>query len=507
MTMTGERRAIYEVERGVTLPDPAHTVSGADVVYRERRHLKTSYFDTADLRLLRRGLTLARVVEPAHDHDRWCLELPLGTEQARYRRREVCWPGESVEVPPGAKRLVAGVTRGRPLEMVAELVILRNSTELRDRQGTPLVSMADDAVTATSATSAASGDFRQVEVEIGEGDASIAEPLLDTLERGGARRRAGGPVLCELLADRLHLARHQDVGAAEPSGAPSVRSVVAAAIGGGLERLLEHEVGVRLDEDPEFVHQARVAVRRLRADLKTFQELLEEGWTADVRAELKWLGGALGDVRDADVLAERLSQVRHELAPEAGVTELGASLAARRQAAMARLEQVLDSRRYLDLVGRLDAAAHVVPWRVGSATSEVEAPSGARTLMDRAWRSWRKAAGALEIEPSDVEMHKLRIKTKRLRYATESLSPILGRRAEKLTRSAAALQELLGDHQDAVVGARAMWELAESGTPALAFAAGQFAALEAERRRAARQDWRRRLAKVTKRGTRLLPDR
>ena len=71
-------------------------------------------------------------------------------------------------------------------------------------------------------------------------------------------------------------------------------------------RLLRHDPGVRLGIDIEDVHQARVATRRLRSDLRTFQPLLDEAWADALRDELRWLGAELGRVRDAEVLRDRL---------------------------------------------------------------------------------------------------------------------------------------------------------------------------------------------------------
>ena len=82
--------------------------------------------------------------------------------------------------------------------------------------------------------------------------------------------------------------------------------VVRAAIASGTQRLLANDPVVRQDSDPEGVHQARVATRRLRSDLRTFGALLDPDWTDALRAELGWIGGLLGAVRDADVLLERL---------------------------------------------------------------------------------------------------------------------------------------------------------------------------------------------------------
>ncbi|HEX9343841.1 MAG TPA: CHAD domain-containing protein, partial [Actinomycetota bacterium] len=75
-------------------------------------------------------------------------------------------------------------------------------------------------------------------------------------------------------------------------------------------RLFDNEAGVRLGDDPEAVHQARVGIRRLRSTLRTFRSVLDREWSGALRAELAWIADLLGAVRDADVLLERL---RHGL--------------------------------------------------------------------------------------------------------------------------------------------------------------------------------------------------
>ena len=63
---------------------------------------------------------------------------------------------------------------------------------------------------------------------------------------------------------------------------------------------------MRRGGDPEVVHQARVATRRLRSDLRTFEHFVDHEWAAELRAELRWLGAELGAVRDVEVLRDRL---------------------------------------------------------------------------------------------------------------------------------------------------------------------------------------------------------
>src|SRR4029077_1143360 len=83
---------------------------------------------------------------------------------------------------------------------------------------------------------------------------------------------------------------------------------VRASLYQRLRALLAHEAGTRTGEDIEDLHQMRVAVRRMRATLKAARPLLDAAWADGLRAELGWRGGALGPVRDLDVLLLRLHE-------------------------------------------------------------------------------------------------------------------------------------------------------------------------------------------------------
>jgi CHAD domain-containing protein len=111
-------------------------------------------------------------------------------------------------------------------------------------------------------------------------------------------------------------------------------------------------------------------------------------------------------------------------------------------------------------------------------------------LLDRPWRALASHARALSSDPTDEELHRVRIETKRVRYAAEAVVPVIGKRAAKFARSAEALQEVLGEHQDAVTAMR--W-LEGHGTrtadPAVAFTSGRLAQLEAADRARSRTAW------------------
>src|SRR4029077_5001645 len=97
-----------------------------------------------------------------------------------------------------------------------------------------------------------------------------------------------------------------ELGSVTLGGAAAAGGVLRRAPSTSVIRLLRHDPGVRMGIDAEDVHQARVATRRLRSDLRTFQPLLDGDWTDRLREELRWVGGELGTVRDAEVLRDRL---------------------------------------------------------------------------------------------------------------------------------------------------------------------------------------------------------
>jgi len=139
----------------------------------------------------------------------------------------------------------------------------------------------------------------------------------------------------------------------DPSATPVDH--VRASLDQRLRALLTHEPGTRTGEDIEDLHQMRVAVRRMRATLKAARPLLDAAWSDDLRAELGWLGGALGPVRDLDVLLLRLHREIASLPADeqnAGGVLLDA-LERERTTARAAMLEALTAPRYFGLLERL----------------------------------------------------------------------------------------------------------------------------------------------------------
>lgn len=282
-----------------------------------------------------------------------------------------------------------------------------------------------------------------------------------------------------------------------PRSVKSVRDVVQRALAVSTIRLVEAEPVARAGDDPEGVHDARVAVRRLRSDLKTFGPILD-GEGEELREELEWLAGVLGPLREADVLQQRIrrriDETGHELAPAKLLVD---ELEARRLEGRSRLVEAMDSPRYDALLDALEGAVTAAP-----IVADADRPSRrAGRLMAKPWRALDRRARALGADSSDESLHAVRIRAKRVRYGAEALEPAFGKRAKRVAQAAKKLQGILGDHQDAVVASAWLAEQALAADDGgVAFAAGRLAEQEVAARAGARDRWPRAWKDLRKRG-------
>jgi len=225
----------------------------------------------------------------------------------------------------------------------------------------------------------------------------------------------------------------------------------------------------------------------MRSDLRTFRQALDPGWDESLRDELKWLGGLLGAVRDADVLLDRLATQIEDLAEldSAAGDRLLDILRAEREAARAELLAGLRSDRYIELIERLLAASRWVPPSVEGDDFELELGD----LVAKPWKKLRDAVGDLTDDPPDEDLHGVRIRAKRARYAAEAVAPAIGEEAKRFASAVADVQEVLGDHQDAVVAGKWLREHVPTDDAAAAFVAGRLVAVEAEAADESREQW------------------
>ncbi|MFN8035170.1 MAG: CHAD domain-containing protein [Acidimicrobiia bacterium] len=267
-----------------------------------------------------------------------------------------------------------------------------------------------------------------------------------------------------------------------------MNDLVGARLTSGLELLRAHDAAAILGDDPEHLHQARVATRRLRSDLRALHRFVESEWSRDLRQEIGWLGDRLGAVRDLDVLHARL-EGRIETVPgrdERVARAIVRRLAGERTRARGALRTALRSVRYRRLLDRLEEAA-----REPRTTADADGTAGeaVKGLVRKRWRKLRDEVAALSDAPADVELHRVRIEAKRCRYVAETAATLEGKPARRFARAVEAVQTVLGEHQDAVVAAQWLRAFADAASPPEAFVAGELAAIEEAARRTAREQF------------------
>ncbi|MDQ4009581.1 MAG: CYTH and CHAD domain-containing protein [Actinomycetota bacterium] len=448
----------YEGIEGLELLDPAELLGFDVATGPNEQNLEAVYFDTADLRLVRAGVTLRRR-EGGSDAG-WHLKLPVGKDS----RDELRLPlGRSARRPPAELVALTRVyTRGAVLAPIAELNTRRRSWVLADSRGRSLAELVEDQVVArTMGEQTTTVSWREVEVELGEhGQQALLDRIERRLLKAGAQRADSASKLSRVLADRM------PAGIATPSraAARSAGDVVLAYLWAQAQQLRRYDPLVRQDA-PDAVHQMRVAARRMRSALQAFGRVLDRDSTRELTEELKWVAGELGGARDAEVMAERFAAILAEFPDELKLGPVDAALTRsfeRRQAdARAVALAALDSERYLALHDRIDALLADPPVTArATRKAKRELPKSVR----RAYRRVESSMADADCQPAgqrrDFALHETRKAAKRLRYATEAVEPTLGKPAARLRKRLKAVQELLGEHQDTAVSRPVLRKLA-----------------------------------------------
>ena len=480
---TKEREAKLGAWAGFTLPDLTGVLEGITVRPLPDRKLDALYYDTPDLRLARWGASLRF---RAGDGTGWTVKLADGDEGPALVRRELTFQGKpSNTVPAEVAALVRAYVRSATLAPAARLRTRRQGVELLDADGLRLAEVVDDEVSVFEGRRLASR-FREIEVEIeAEASVSLLRAVVAALHAAGAGAVEPVPKVVRALGARA--TEPAELVETKLGDGATAGDVVRAAMAASVIRILRHDAGVRIGDDPEDVHQARVGTRRLRSDLQTFESLLDPEWLATFLDDLKWLGGVLGAVRDADVLLERLRRQAASLpqADAAGAATIIRRLVQQREVARAEMLEAMSGPRYVDLLDRLVAAAQdpvLLPEADGKATEVLPA------LVLRPWKKLASSVKHLDDPPPDEQLHAVRIRAKRVRYAVEAVAGVVGKKAKSMASAVAGLQGVLGDHQDATV-AEAWLREAARAPKVSRLVAGELIALQRVEAEAHRQAW------------------
>lgn len=423
------------------------------------RIFTSTYHDTPDYRLARLGITLRHRMEG--EFAAWQLKLPRPGG-----RLELEAPAELPSLPAEVLDLLAAPLHGRSLAPVATLRTERRGVRLR-LEGAEADVTLDDVAVVEGAGGGTS--FLELEAELqGDGDLDAVEAAL---RAAGASDGDGRPKLLRVLGLEVLPPRP-----ASDDPGEHLRVMIERQY----EQILRRDPGARLGDDPEDLHDFRVAVRRLRALLRAARPLVVETWSEPLRDELAWLGRALGPARDLDVLLEH---VRSEVDALGDEREAAAPLVAALESERARARETmlaeLHSRRYLDLLAALERAG-----RSPVLGAEQEPLAG---IAAREFRRLRRTMARVDAGSSDEALHRARIRGKRARYAAELAEATIGRPATRFIERAKRFQDVIGEHQDAIVAEDRIRALTERAPQATSLVAGRLVERQRERRQAARK--------------------
>jgi CHAD domain-containing protein len=445
-----------------------------------RRLLTSTYYDTSQYDLAHAGITLRYRVERGKQV--WQLKLPHKND-----RLEIELVDRHSTPPTMFCDLLFLPLGQRELVSVATLRVWRAGTRVRIDH-IPVADVTLDQVSVVK-DGAVLQRFRELEIEQVNGKDSTVSDLERQIRRAGACDHDGRPKLFRALSLMV----------SDPEPPPTSDAPALAHVRWALARhtrcLIAHDPGTRLGRESESLHQMRVATRQLRAVLRAARPLLIPEWVDSLRDELRWLGRLLGPARDLDV---QLAYFRDESAAldardRRPLTPFIADLESQRNNMREVLLKDLKSARYLDLIGRLQQAAH-----------EPIAVESTVTLCDLAKQEFtklRKAIRQAGHTPDNATIHKTRIKTKRARYAAELAEPTVGKPATRFINKARVVQDVLGMHQDAIQAeAHIRAFLKHSTSTRASFVAGRMVERQRQRREKARKKMPRLLRRLLRRG-------
>jgi inorganic triphosphatase YgiF len=376
------------------LPDLTGASDGLVAGAATRQELDAVYFDTPQLDLIRRGVTLRfRRGEPPADV--WTVKLPSDAAAHGLARREITVPGGREAVPAQFADLTRGWALGRALRPIARVRTVRSNVPLCDASGNVLATLDDDAVTVLRGRHVLAR-FRELEVElVGDAPAAILTAADERLRAAGAEKVAQIPKLSRALGRAA--AQPWQLAPVELNAKATMAEAANARLVEWLGELVDAHALVVLGV-PGSAARALKALANLRAGLGAYADLLAEAPPKSVTDTLAWLEPQLALVAELDALLTRLAEQR-----PAGASGVTARVDRARLRAHTALVRALRDRRYGALLARLAAVAGAPAPKSGPGHRRVAA-SG-RKLVRASWRTLRdeRAANGGQLDPASLD--------------------------------------------------------------------------------------------------------
>jgi triphosphatase len=432
------------------------TIDGLVLEPRATQQIFDTYLDTKDWRIHRAGFAL-RIRSGSGKPEATLKSLHSASAEVadRVELSETLENSDTESIqqsigPVGAH--VQAVSGARALQPLFELRTSRQRFAIRrEDQLQQLGEIALDETTISRPHGAAETSMQRVEVEALTDSHEPLQSLVKTLRSNCALEAASDTKYSYSLKSVGLVPPLPEMAPTAVDASMTLAEVAVANIRRYWSAWNRHEPGARLGDDPEELHDLRVAGRRLDAILRQFRSSLPASFL-DVRATLKTVLRALGSVRDLDVALSELESFSHKLpkSERVSIKPLKQHLVSERSRAHARMLRVLDSiwvQKNLHELTTVLAAAPVASQHSAPELALRVAPE----LVRRRYRKLRKRADRLTLASSMDEFHEVRGQVKKLRYALEAVAVIYGKPASEMLRALCRWQEKLGVQQDAAV--------------------------------------------------------
>ena len=447
--------------------------------------LVTTYYDTADASLRRRGASL-RIRGGAKDREQTLkLSMPSGSSVRRLEWTTTVvgdLPAPS-SFPAKGRNILARLLKGSSLAPVATSRIKRTTRRLQFGGSTIEIAF-DKGTIQVNGRKAAVCEF---ELELVEGQLGDVLALALQLPLGAdlVWSVTSKAESCYLLAQD----RKPTAAGAMPiklttrmHAAASFRLICWNCLG----QLLANYRLVVASGDPDALHQSRVAIRRLRAACGLFKDVADDDEAPLLRAELKAVAAGLGPSRDLHVMIESVVLASKASGQNAG--ELLDHLRARKAIAMKSAQQLLAGRAFQRLLFQFALWIESGRWLIQCEEAEVDQPLArfaSRALSKR--RRQMRRRGHRVADMSDSARHRLRIDAKKFRYTVEFFAVLYRgnysiKQRRTLLKALGRLQNSLGELNDMIVASVARKSMFEGLEPiAAARLSAQFKDLQDDR--------------------------
>jgi len=452
-----EREIKFDAGPGTVLPS-LRGVAGEGPVEEAAVRLDSVYFDTEDLDLLSRGITLR--CRTGDTDTGWQLKVPTGDARTEIRLEPT---GSQTAVPKELATLVTGVRRGKALRHIVTVRTDRALHRIMDGHGEVVVEVADDRVDAVSPgrRAATLSSWREIEAELGTaGTEDTLTAVAELLTGAGAARSASPNKVATALGISPDAATNE-ASDGSTGGKPTAGDVIRGYLAEQDDALVTGDLSLR--RGLGGIHPTRVATRRMRSTLRIFAAYFDADRAAAFDTELAWYAAVLGEVRDREVQRVRFADAIGELPAEQVLGPVAARieqvLLTEQVQHQQALDKVMSGRRYLALIRESGLWATNPPFTENAARKA----SALRDQVRRAGKKVSKHLAAGLASGDDEELHKARKAGKRARYAAELAHPVLGKKTKNAIDAYKDLQDILGDLQDGVVAADVIRRIA-SGT-------------------------------------------